>query len=198
MAGNLHARAEAETGNAFNRSMNRTGITRINRVLTAAEFCILIGVMVLFNAFPEKVGIYSSAVEPYLFIPLFTPEWLAYMPWLNIWWGLALTLALIKLVYGRWTQALRWADLGLHLLGICLLASVILGGAIAGADSSGPGTGTAASTWVRQSPDLRLVGFKSGLVLALVALTAGFLTKLARLGVMIPVLQWRIDWFKRQ
>ena len=42
------------------------------------------------------------------------------------------------------------------------------------------------------------MGFKSGLVLALVAMTAGFFTKLARLGVMIPVLQWRIDWFKRQ
>ena len=41
------------------------------------------------------------------------------------------------------------------------------------------------------------MGFKSGLVLALVALTAGFLTKLARLGGVIPILQWRIDWFKR-
>ena len=197
MAGNLNARAEAETGNASNRSVVRTGGTRINRVLTTAEICILIGVMVLFNAFPEKVGIYSSAVEPYLFVPLLTPAWLAYMPWLNIWWGLALTLALVKLVYGRWTQALRWADLGLHLLSILVLASVILGGAITGVDSAGTSTETAASTWVQQNPDLLLVGFKSGLVLALVALTAGFFSKLARLGIIIPSLQWRIDWLKR-
>jgi hypothetical protein len=197
MAENLNARSEAETGKASNRSMVRTGRTRTNRVLTAVEICILIGVMVLFNAFPEKVGIYSSAVEPYLFIPLLTPAWLSYMPWLNIWWGLALTLALVKLVHGCWTQALRWADLGVHLLGICVLASVILGGAVAGVHSGGPSTETGVSTWVRQSPDLLLVGFKSGLVLALVAMTAGFFTKLARLGVMIPVLQWRIDWFKR-
>jgi hypothetical protein len=197
MDGNLNARAEAETGNASNRSMVRTRRTRINRALTAAEIGILIGVIVLFNAFPEKVGIYNSAVEPYLFIPLLTPAWLSYMPWLNIWWGLALTLALVKLVHGCWTQALRWADLGLHLLGICVLASLILGGAIGGVDSGGPGTETGASTWVRQNPDLLLVGFKSGLVLALVAMTAVFFSKLARLGVVIPVLQWRIDWFKR-
>ena len=197
MAENLNVMTEAETGNASNRSMVRTGRTRINRVLTAAEICILIGVMVLFNVFPERVGIYSSAVEPYLFIPLLTPAWLAYMPWLNIWWGLALTLALVKLVYGRWTQALRWADLGVHLLSILVLASVILGGAIAGVDPAGTSTGTAASTWLQQNPDLLLVGVKSGLVLALVALTAGFFTKLARLGVIIPVLQWRFDWFKR-
>lgn len=197
MAENLNATTEGETGNASNRSMVPTGRTRINRVLTAAEICILIGVMILFNAFPERVGIYSSAVEPYLFIPLLTPEWLAYMPWFNIWWGLALTLALVKLVYGRWTQALRWADLGVHLLSICVLASVILGGAIVGVDSAGISTGTAASTWVQQNPGLLLVGFKSGLGLVLVVLIAGFFTKLARLGVIIPVLQWRIDWFKR-
>jgi len=197
LAGNLNARTGGGTGTVSNRSVVRTGRTRINRVLTAAEICILISVVVLFNAFPEKVGIYSSAVEPYLFIPLFTPAWLAYMPWLNIWWGLALTLALVKLVYGRWTQALRWADLGVHLLSIFVLASVILGGAITGVDPAGPSTETAASTWVRQNPDLLLVGFKSCLGLALVALIAGFFTKLARLGIMIPVLQWRINWFKR-
>ena len=197
MAENLNVRTGGETGNASNRSMVRTGRTRIYRLLTVAEICILVGVIVLFNAFPEKVGIYSSAVEPYLFIPLLTPEWLAYMPWLNIWWGLALTLALVKLVYGRWTQALRWADLGLQLLSICVLASVILGGAVVSVDSGVPGAGTAASTWVQQNPDLLLAGFKSGLGLVLVALIAGFFTKLARLGVIIPVLQWRIDWFKR-
>jgi hypothetical protein len=100
--------------------------SRISRVLTLVEICILLGVIVLFNAFPERVGLYSSAVEPYLFVPLLTPEWLSTMPWLNVWWGLALTLALIKLVYGRWTQALRWADLGVHLLSIAILAGVLL------------------------------------------------------------------------
>jgi hypothetical protein len=174
--------------------MARTGIYRL---LTAAEICILIGAIILFNAFPEKVGIYSSAVEPYLFVPLLTPAWLPYVPWLNLWWGLALTLALVKLVYGRWTQALRWADLGVHLLSICVLASVLLGGAMDGADSAGTSANNAALTWLQRNPDLLLVGFKAGLVLVLVALIVGFFTKLTKLGVTIPVLQLRFDGSKR-
>jgi hypothetical protein len=161
----------------------RGSASRINRLLTVVEISILIGVIVLFNAFPEKVGMYSSAVEPYVFVPLLTPDWLPYIPWLNVWWGLALTLALVKLVYGRWTEALRWADLGVHLLSICVLASVILGYTFAGGHSSG----------VQQNAGLMLVGFKALLGLVLVAQFAGFFSRLRRLGVSVPVLQWRFD-----
>lgn len=163
------------------RSTARSSASRINRLLTIVEICILIGVIVLFNVFPEKVGIYSSAVEPYVFVPLLTPEWLAYVPWLNLWWGLALALALVKMVYGRWTEALRWADLGVDVLSICVLASVLLGYAFAGGDSGG----------VQQSGSLMFVGFKSCLGLVLVAQVVGLVSRLRRLGVTIPVLQWR-------
>lgn len=181
--------AERETGSVMARARG----SRTNRVWTGVEICILLGVLVLFNAFPERIGIYSSAVQPYVFVPLLTPEWLAYMPLLNTWWGLALTLALVKLVYGRWTQALRWADLGVHLLSICVVASVILpwplaGGAIAGLPSL---------TGAHQLADLPWIGFKSLLGLVLVALIAGFFTKLAKLGIAIPVLQWRFDGSRR-
>ena len=159
----------------------RGSTSRINRLFTLVEISILIGVIVLFNLFPEKVGIYSSAVEPYVFVPLLTPEWLSYVPWLNLWWGLALTLALVKLFYGRWTEALRWADLGVHLLSICVLASVILGYTFAGGDSSG----------AQQHAGLMLVGFRSCLGLVLVAQIASLFSRLRRLGVSVPVLQWR-------
>jgi hypothetical protein len=122
-------------------------------------------------------------VEPYVFVPLLTPEWLHYVPWLNVWWGLALTLALVKLVYGRWTEALRWADLGVHLLSICVLASVILGYTFAGGNSSG----------VQQNAGLMWVGFKSCLGLVLVAQIAVLFSRLRQSGVVIPVLQWRLD-----
>jgi len=170
----------AEKGE-MKQATTRGSASRINRLLTVVEISILIGVIVLFNAFPEKVGIYSSAVEPYVFVPLLTPEWLSYIPWLNVWWGLALTLALVKLVYGRWTEALRWADLGVHLLSICVLASVLLGYTFAGGDFSG----------VRQNTGLMLIGFKSCLGLVLVGQIVGLFTRLRRLGVAVPVLQWR-------
>ena len=193
----LNTKSEKGTGKASNPRLARSGRTVIYRLLTAAEICILTGLIVLFNVFPEKVGFYSSAVQPYLFVPLLTPAWLPYVPWLNLWWGLALTLALVKLVYGRWTQALRWADLGVHLLGICVLASLILGGGIAGVDSFNMSADNAASTWVQQHPDLLLVGFKWGFVLVLISLVVGFFTKLAKLGMTIPVLQLRFDGSRR-
>jgi hypothetical protein len=188
MAENLNTRAEAGKGKASNQSRPHPGRTAIHRVLTAAEIGILVGVIVLFNVFPEKVGFYSSAVEPYLFVPLLTPAWLPYLPWLNVWWGLALSLALVKLVYGRWTQVLRWADLGVHLLSIMVIASLLVGGGIAGA-----GSDNAVSIWGRQHPDLIAAGFKAVLGLVLVVLAVGFFSKLAKLGMAIPVLQWRFD-----
>jgi hypothetical protein len=187
MAQGLAAKAKGET----DYTMIRTRGSRVSRILAAVDICVLLGMLVLFNVFPEKIGIYSSAVQPYVFVPLLTPEWLSYIPWLNTWWGLALTLALIKLVYGRWTQALRWADLGVHLLGICLLASVVLSGPLVGVEPGGSGTTLPSLISTQQHADLLFVGFKSVLGLVLFALIIGFFTKLARLGSSIPVLRLR-------
>jgi hypothetical protein len=183
MEQDLAVGAKHETGPV----MARAGGRRISRVWVVVEICILLGVLVLFNAFPERVGTYSSAVEPYVFVPLLTPEWLAYIPLLNIWWGLALALALVKLAYGRWTQALRWADLGVHLLSIAILAGVILGYAPGGFDPTG----------ANQHTDLLFVGFRACLGLVLVVQIVGLFSRLAKLGISIPVLQLRFDGFKR-
>lgn len=188
MAEYVNAKSESLAGEPASRRMARTGRTALYRLGAVAEICILLGVIVVFNAFPEKVGFYSSAVAPYLFVPLITSAWQPYVPWLNVWWGLALTLALVKLVYGSWTQALRWADLGVHLLSIIVIAGVLLAGGIAGA-----GGDSAVSYWSWQRPDLLAGGFKAVLALVLVALVIGFFSKLAKQGVAIPVLQWRLD-----
>ena len=180
MAEYVNAKGESLAGEPAFRRIARIGRIALYRLGSAVEICILIGVIVLFNAFPEKVGFYSSVVEPYLFVPLLTPSWMPYVPWLNVWWGLALTLALVKLIYGRWTQALRWADLGVHLLSIIVIAGVLLG--------SG-----AVSVWDRQRPDLLAAGFKAVLALVLVSLVVSFFSKLAKQGAAIPVLQWRFD-----
>ena len=180
MAEYVNAKGESLTGEPASSRMARIGRMALYRLGSVAEICILIGVIVLFNAFPERVGFYSSVVEPYLFVPLLTPSWMPYVPWLNVWWGLALTLALAKLIYGRWTQALRWADLGVHLLSIVVIAGVLLGGG-------------AVSVWGRQHPDLLAAGFKAVLALVLFSLIVSFFSKLAKQGMAIPVLQWRFD-----
>ncbi len=187
MAGDLVARAKGETDSV---GAHRGG-SRINRVLVVVEISILLGVLLLFNLFPEKVGIYSSAVRPYVFVPLLTPEWLSYMPWLNTWWMLALVLAAVKLAYGRWTQSLRWADLGLHLLGILVVASVIWGVPIAIVNAGGASAGIPTLNSAGQHAGLPWMGLESALVLVLVAMVIGFFTRLAKMGVRFPVLRLR-------
>lgn len=186
MAQDLAARAKGEIGSGAVRA----GGSRINRVLVAIELCILVSLLVLFNMYPEKAGIYSSVKQPYLFVPLLTPEWLAYMPLLNTWWGLAVVLALVKLTYGRWTLALRWADLGLHLVGIFVIASVIWGVPFA-AEVGGASVGVPTLDGSHQHANLLLMGFESALGLVLIVLIVGVFTRLAKMGVRFPVLRLR-------
>jgi hypothetical protein len=111
------------------------GINRADRIYrgwVAVEICGLTAVLILFNAFPQWVGILASAENPASFVPLLTPEFHVYMPLLNFWWALALCLAYLELFYGRWTLALRAADLGLCVLGIRVLGRFLFGGPIVG------------------------------------------------------------------
>jgi len=187
MAQDLVTGANEETGSVTARMRG----SRINRVLVAVEICIVLVVLVLFNVFPEKIGTYSSATQPYVFVPLLTPEWLAYMPWLNTWWVLALTLALVKFVYGRWTQALRWADLGLHLLGICVVGSMVFGWPLSWLDGGWASVSVPLLTSPHQYADPLSMGFEPVFGLILVGLIVGFFTKLAKMGVSLPVLRLR-------
>ena len=118
--------------------MNVTNVNRADRIYKgwlAVEICGLMAVLILFNAFPQWVGILVSADNLSSFVPLITPEFQVYMPWLNLCWGLALGLAYVELFYGRWTLALRAADLGLCALGILVLCRFLFGGPIVGLNS---------------------------------------------------------------
>lgn len=165
---------------------------RLNRGWLILDLCIVVASMVLFNVFPDKVGILVSATDSSTFVPLLAPEFQVHMPWLNLWWGLALLLAGIKLVYGRWTAVLQWADWGLRLLGIRVLAGLILGGPILRTDVAWESIDT--SLWgalgvgVLQ-PNVLL---KVGLGLWAAVLTAKLVTKLLYLIKVAPILQW--DW----
>jgi hypothetical protein len=105
-------------------------IAEIHKGWLMVEICFLIAAIVLFNAFPHRIGVLISATDAESFVPLLAPEFQVHMPWLNAWWGLALALAMVKLAYGRWTPALRWAELGLKVFGILLLGRLVLGGPI--------------------------------------------------------------------
>ena len=157
------------------------------------DLCILVASIVLFNVFPDRVGILVSSADSSTFIPLLAPEFQMQIPWVNLWWGLALLLTVVKLVYGRWTAVLLWADLGLRVLGIRVLVALILGGPILRPDA---GWGSIDfPQWSALGADLGLQPdglLKVGLGLWAAVLTAKLVSRLLYLIKVAPILQW--DW----
>jgi len=104
---------------------------RFSPIAALFNISLTIFLMMLFNVFPQRIGMVVSASDPDSFIPLFNPEFLdAYLPWFNAWWGLALSLNFVLLGLRRWTVATRWADFGLTLFGLSILLKVANAGPI--------------------------------------------------------------------
>ena len=171
---------------------------RIFRVWPVLEICILSVLLVLFNLFPAKVGILISFTDLDSFVPLLAPEFQSHLPWLNLWWGLGLLLAMAKLAVGRWTAELRWADLGICILGAYVLSRLVFGDPIVGLDPR----------WVQKhTPSLHRfdaqavpflnVSLKFALGLALGGMVVSTLQKLVRLPSQLGS-EWnaeRLSWY---
>jgi len=85
---------------------------------------------ILFNFYPEKIGIYVSLADPAGFTPLLAPGFRVHMLWLNLWWGLTFGLCAVNLVLRRWNAITRWIDFGLSALSVIIIAWLVLGGTI--------------------------------------------------------------------
>jgi hypothetical protein len=81
------------------------------------------------------------------FLPLLSPQYAVYLPWLNLWWGAVLLLHLLLIGLGRWNLALRWADLAVRALGTAVLYRLLTGPPILGHN---PGW-AAAHPWLKGS-----------------------------------------------
>jgi hypothetical protein len=96
----------------------------------------LLVVIVLFNAFPNRVGVLITATDSSSFISALAPGFRAYLSWLNLWsaLGVALNGAWLAFHLGylheTWQQTLRWADWGLSLVGMVILYSLIVGDSV--------------------------------------------------------------------
>ena len=100
---------------------------RINAVGIVAEIVFIVMALILFNAYPERIGFIASADRPAVFLPLLAAEFQAYLPLLNLWWGLALALSFYKLQYRRWSPGMRMADFALTVLGVLVLYRLLMG-----------------------------------------------------------------------
>ncbi len=135
---------------------------RVHVVGTIIGMVLILSFMFLFNLFPDRIGIIRSPMDPAGFKPLLAPEFQEYMPWLNLCWGLTLTLCAVNLAFGRWNIYSRWAELGLNVLGAYILLRIVLGGPLL------------------MYPGLTLV-LKLGLFVALCGIGIDIIKKLVRL-----------------
>ena len=88
---------------------------------------LIAAVAVIFNLYPEWVGVVVFHDTDVTVYPLLRPEFGRFMPYLNGWWALTFVVTLVTLRQGHWTRVTRWAQFGLEMLNAALLAAIVAG-----------------------------------------------------------------------
>ncbi len=112
-------------------SYNGMDLERIGPVGTIVQLVLITSVSILFNFFPERIGVVKSLADLSTFSPLLAPEFQVHMRALNLYWGLATSLCRAHLVLRRWNIITRSADIGLNMLLLGILFQMVLGGPLA-------------------------------------------------------------------
>lgn len=122
-------------------------IDRYPKGQAIAGICILVGLLLLFNYYPQRIGIWINALDASSYVPVLSPAFFQqYLPWLNLCWLLALGLHMAHLSLGRWTLVTRLLDLGLAFIALNVVVSMIFGPAIFAVDAQAASLDSAAST----------------------------------------------------
>lgn len=99
---------------------------RISQAGMVIEMYLILAFAVLFNFYPEWVGV--AFVDGRLRLTGFLlPAFATYMPLVNVFWGLDFALHLIVLSQGRWRRETRAAEFALGLYGAVILYLLIIG-----------------------------------------------------------------------
>jgi len=104
---------------------------KINVPLTVFGSVIMVALLVLLNYFRSLVGVWTMMDGKWHQLIVLTPEFTRdVLPWINVSLGLALSLACIHVIYGRWMPATRWADLGLTVFNLVVLSQILHAGSL--------------------------------------------------------------------
>jgi len=95
--------------------------------------CIMLGLLILFNFFPQVIGVYNYSNGEWTFSPMLAPTFRHFMPWFNVAWLGTLAMSVWLLVRGRWEPAMRWADLAREIFSAIVLLMVATGPSLVGA-----------------------------------------------------------------
>ncbi len=101
-------------------------IDRYPKGQAIAGICILVMLLLFFNYYPQRFGIWISALDADSYVPVLSQAFFEqYLPWLNLCWILALGLNIAHLSLGRWTLVTRLLDLGLAFIALNVVVSMI-------------------------------------------------------------------------
>jgi hypothetical protein len=103
---------------------------RINRFELGFGMLWTVAFIILFNFYPERIGIINISGGEVETFRLLAPAFAVHIPWLTVLWTLELGLKSIVLAKGRWSRLTRWLELALVPLNIYILNRIRTGGEI--------------------------------------------------------------------
>lgn len=86
--------------------------------------------LILFNVYPEYIGIYGFTDDKSFFVPILSDAFFSYMPWINLLWAMQIGCNLILLQQMRWQAGTRWFWIAIKAGGIALAYAMLVGPSI--------------------------------------------------------------------
>lgn len=110
-------------------------ITQTGQVMAIVGNVIL---LVFLNFFTRwSLFTFTGSENTFVAAPMVTDAFFTYLPFINLVLVGGLTLNVLLMAKGRWTNTLRWVSVGLHLATIALLAVILTGPQVIGMDPVG-------------------------------------------------------------
>ncbi|MBX2999160.1 MAG: hypothetical protein KF893_11670 [Caldilineaceae bacterium] len=88
----------------------------------------------IFNAPSTWIKLIHDIAGPTVFVPIFSAELQSHLPMLNLFWGLALTLAFVRLYYQRRAPGILIAEILMILFGMQIAFSLLMSGPLLALD----------------------------------------------------------------
>lgn len=152
---------------------------RIDKTAQAVRICFLLALLIVFNIYPDKVGIYRTLRDASSLVPLLGSGFYAALPWLTAWWALGLAVASALLFFERWTAELRLVDWTMDLVGVLVLGRLVFGAPLLLAVPDWPVPFWTWDTLVRLVLALALLGQAVGVLRGLGRLLSAWLPRLS-------------------
>ena len=86
---------------------NVEDVNRVSLGETIVEIAFTVLALVLFNLYPEYIGIYNFSDQGSTFVPILSQAFFSYMPWLNMLWGAQIALDVWLIQQSRWQVGSR-------------------------------------------------------------------------------------------